>query len=245
MAFGIWQAVTTRSSVQFPQSMLDEAELFGSAAHTKPSTARGNPVRAIILAIRVEAFPFFCTELADDFAAPQDWDPASVRYVSEAARRYFTARAAYEMPTENSKEQRLRQKIRSEVTRPIRDRRFAASVLRAYGHRCAVCGVQLDLVEAAHIDPVEDPLSTDDVQNGIALCPLHHDAYDDGLLHLEPNGIVRLDEDRVKGLKQRSRDGGLDNFRKTLSSVARFPADESLRPDSKFMEARTRFLNRE
>lgn len=245
LAFGTWHNVTTRSSIQFPDRLLSEAELFGAAAFAKPSTALGFPSRAIVLALRVEAFPFFCLELADDFTGPQDWDPASVRRIEDAARRYFTAREGYEIAPTTPAKRALRERVRREVTRPIRDRRFAAEVLRAYGYRCAVCGLQLELVDAAHVDPVENATSSDHVTNGIALCALHHRAYDNGLLHIEPNGMLHLDGARLAVLAQRHLDGGLQDFRDGVSGTARFPANAKLRPDPVNMAARTEFMRRE
>lgn len=245
LAFGTWHNVTTRSSIQFPDRLLREAELFGAAAFAKPSTALGFSSRTIVLALRVEAFPFFCLELADDFTGPQDWDPASVRLIEESARRYFTARESYEIPATTPAKAALRERVRREVTRPIRDRRFAAEVLRAYGHRCAVCGIQLELVDAAHVDPVENATSSDDVSNGIALCALHHRAFDNGLLHIEPNGMLHLDAARLTALKQRQLDGGLQGFRDGFSGIARFPADAKLRPDPANMVLRAEFMRRE
>lgn len=46
---------------------------------------------------------------------------------------------------------------------------FALRVLEAYNNRCAMCGVQLRVLDAAHIIPVADPTSTDRTDNGLAL----------------------------------------------------------------------------
>ena len=49
----------------------------------------------------------------------------------------------------------------------MRDARFRKNVLVAYGYRCAISGIQLDLVDAAHIIPVEHERGTDELRNGI------------------------------------------------------------------------------
>ena len=41
-----------------------------------------------------------------------------------------------------------------------------------------MCGIQLGLIDAAHIIPHSNEKGTDDLDNGISLCPLHHRAYD-------------------------------------------------------------------
>jgi hypothetical protein len=75
-------------------------------------------------------------------------------------------------------------KVTRELT--VRNRAFRQAVSESYGYRCAVCGLKVrspDLllweVEAAHIVPHRF-LGRDDVCNGIALCRLHHWAFDVG-----------------------------------------------------------------
>ena len=71
--------------------------------------------------------------------------------------------------------------------RPMRDRVFRQSVLRAYDSRCAVTGLRLingggrAEVEAAHIRPVEAG-GPDIISNGIALSGTAHWMFDRGLL---------------------------------------------------------------
>ena len=74
---------------------------------------------------------------------------------------------------------------RETVTRPKRDPKFRHNVLMAYGWQCCVCGYDLRLgnqiagLEAAHIKwhTLGGP---DEVTNGLALCVLHHKAFDLG-----------------------------------------------------------------
>jgi len=68
----------------------------------------------------------------------------------------------------------------------LRNRGFRQAVVEAYECKCAVCGLkiqspdsQLWEVEAAHIVP-NRALGRDDIFNGIALCHLHHWAFDVG-----------------------------------------------------------------
>lgn len=73
-----------------------------------------------------------------------------------------------------------------------RDPAFRELVLRAYEYRCAVCGfaAQLDgrtlALEAAHVQwqARGGPCV---VENGIALCPLHHTLLDHGIWSLGPD----------------------------------------------------------
>jgi hypothetical protein len=68
----------------------------------------------------------------------------------------------------------------------LRNRAFRQAVVEAYSYKCAVCGLKIKSpdsllweVEAAHIVPHRS-LGRDDVCNGIALCHLHHWAFDVG-----------------------------------------------------------------
>ena len=68
----------------------------------------------------------------------------------------------------------------------LRARGFRQAVIEAYDCRCAVCGLKIKSpdflcweVEAAHIVP-NSSLGRDDIVNGIALCHLHHWAFDVG-----------------------------------------------------------------
>ena len=68
-----------------------------------------------------------------------------------------------------------------------RDPRFRRDVIHAYDAKCAVCGQDLSIderpldIEAAHIRPVCD-LGPDIIGNGLALCSLHHKAFDHGVI---------------------------------------------------------------
>ncbi len=74
-----------------------------------------------------------------------------------------------------------------------RQRLFAKRVLAAYGHACAACRSDVsntkgrNWVQACHIRPVKD-IGSDHLCNGIALCPSHHWAFDEGLMTLDPDG---------------------------------------------------------
>lgn len=75
----------------------------------------------------------------------------------------------------------------------LHQQRFRFDVLRAYRHRCTICALrERDLVQAAHIvaDPSPEGIAT--VVNGLALCAIHHLAYDRNLLGIDPTGVVHI-----------------------------------------------------
>jgi putative restriction endonuclease len=75
----------------------------------------------------------------------------------------------------------------TETRRRARDSGFIESVREAYNQTCVVCGSSREApdgrpeVEAAHIYPKSEG-GADDVRNGVALCRLHHWAFDTGWL---------------------------------------------------------------
>lgn len=73
-----------------------------------------------------------------------------------------------------------------------RDPTFRQRVLRAYEHRCAVCGLDLRIglitaaIEAAHIKWFQAN-GPDIESNGLALCSLHHKVFDLGGFTVRPD----------------------------------------------------------
>ncbi len=118
-----------------------------------------------------------------------------------------------------------------EIMRAFRDARFRPLVLQAYGNRCAVCGTALKLVDAAHIIPVSDPRGDDHVTNGLALCRLHHAAYDIGLLGVRSDYRVIINEASAKRLKEVQLAAGLQQFRAALPRHIMIPNVIEVRPD--------------
>lgn len=83
----------------------------------------------------------------------------------------------------------------------VRQRDFRGRILSAYLNRCAVCRIQMNLVEAAHIVPVSIRGSSDSTNNGVCLCALHHTAYDSGLLGIAPDYRVLVNQGKMSELR--------------------------------------------
>jgi hypothetical protein len=71
-------------------------------------------------------------------------------------------------------------------SRLVRDARFSRRVVEAYEGLCAMCGLDVGLVEGAHIYPVSAPGSYDEPWNGLSLCANHHLAFDKHLVGVDP-----------------------------------------------------------
>jgi putative restriction endonuclease len=83
-----------------------------------------------------------------------------------------------------------------ETQQRVHQRGFRERVLRAYQEQCAVCRLHHEeLLEAAHILSDKHPKGEPIVPNGLALCKLHHAAYDRNILGITPDRtvVIRLD----------------------------------------------------
>jgi len=128
-----------------------------------------------------------------------------------------------------------RQVVLYQLTKKLRDASFKARVLTAYGNRCAFSGMQLKLVDAAHILPVSYDKSTDDTSNGIALSALYHRAFDRGLVTFNDKYQIIVNDKKLSVLKEIGFDGGMDKFLKDLRPVIHVPPATSDRPHVDFV----------
>ncbi len=119
-----------------------------------------------------------------------------------------------------------RKEVIASIKRKYREHDFRHRVLTAYAHTCACCGVQLKLVEAAHIIPVASDTSTDETTNGVSLCSLHHKAYDQNLLSFDEKYRIEVSNDSVVSLKKLGLVGGLASFQNQLREAIILPADK-------------------
>jgi putative restriction endonuclease len=86
---------------------------------------------------------------------------------------------------------------RSYVTRAVRQRlhqvAFRERVIRAYQERCALCQLRHEeLLDAAHITPDSADEGAPVVTNGIALCKLHHAAFDRFFFAIRPDYVIEV-----------------------------------------------------
>jgi putative restriction endonuclease len=73
---------------------------------------------------------------------------------------------------------------------------FRPKVLRAYESQCAVCRLRhAPLLDAAHILSDKHRRGDPVVPNGLALCKIHHAAYDADIIGIRPDHIVEVRHD--------------------------------------------------
>jgi putative restriction endonuclease len=73
---------------------------------------------------------------------------------------------------------------------------FRAGVMRAYATRCAICSIRHSaLLDAAHIIPDADAAGSPETSNGLALCKIHHSAFDSNILGIQPDLTIQVRSD--------------------------------------------------
>lgn len=116
----------------------------------------------------------------------------------------------------------------TQAKRAQRDSQFQGDVKEAYNQTCAVCESKRMTpdgrpeVEAAHIRAVSEG-GKDTVANGIALCRLHHWAFDNGWISIEDDySIVVRDAPEVSGY---------EDFAQYQESRLNLPVSDKKKPD--------------
>jgi len=129
-----------------------------------------------------------------------------------------------------------RREIVQLISKKQRDNSFRSRVLRTYNYRCAFSGIQLKLVDAAHIIPVSFENSTDETSNGIALSAIHHKAYDKGLITFNEQYKIIFNESESHKLREFNLHGGLDKFIADLRPIIDVPPAISDRPNVAYIK---------
>ncbi|HPH43028.1 MAG: HNH endonuclease [Acidobacteria bacterium] len=129
-----------------------------------------------------------------------------------------------------------RRYITVEIQRRIHQNAFRARVLRAYQYSCAICRLRHhELLEAAHILEDKHPSGIPAVNNGLAMCAIHHKAFDSDILGIRPDYYVEIRDDVLQ-----EKDGpmllhGLQGFQ---GKILNLPRRMEERPDRERLEER-------
>lgn len=233
MVFVSWNAhvhqnAAYSASIHVPEYRLEEASGRGIAVHPRTSPPE------VVIGFTGENVSFVLRALEDMPMATQDAEEANV--IAEAS-------SADGIPPEKlAGMPQQRKKVAAAATRWSRDASFRRRVLQAYARTCAFCGVQLGLVQAAHILPVPEEGSTDEASNGLCLCATCHAAFDANLLGLDEDLSVLINKEKVATLKKNGLDGGLDEIVDRLNDQADVPLQAELQPAGNFVSARLKSL---
>lgn len=122
------------------------------------------------------------------------------------------------------------------MTRRLHQSLFRVRVLDAYAETCAVCRLRhWELLDAAHILPDKHPLGEPVVPNGLALCKLHHAAFDADILGVRPDLRVEVRDDVLRETDGPMLKIGLQGFDGRIITV---PRQKALRPNVDFLAER-------
>ena len=170
-----------------------------------------------------------------------------VEYALSAKSLHKTGRAAIDLALLNELDtldepqietkvtDRERRIILTQIAKKYRASDFQRRVLGAYSHRCAACGVQLNLIDAAHIIPVAATTSTDETKNGIALCKLHHAAFDRNLMSFDERYKIEVSDTELARLTAANLAGGLTTFKRALKTGIVLPSDKRDYPPPQYI----------
>lgn len=130
--------------------------------------------------------------------------------------------------------------IRRYITRAtqvrLHQQGFRGRVLLAYRERCAVCRLKhSELLDAAHILPDTHPKGEPIVPNGLALCRLHHAAFDQSIMGIRPDLGVEIREDILRETDGPMLVHGLQGFQGARIIV---PRRTELKPRQEFLAER-------
>lgn len=129
-----------------------------------------------------------------------------------------------------------RQYVTTIATRRVHQAAFRERVIRAYREACALCRLRhVELLDAAHIIPDSDPDGDPEIRNGLALCKLHHAAYDRQFLAIRPDYVVVVREDIL-----RESDGPVlrHGLQGVHNQAIHIPTRTSEQPDKALLERR-------
>ncbi len=113
---------------------------------------------------------------------------------------------------------------------------FRERVLAAYHRTCSLCQLRHEeLLDAAHIIPDGQPRGEPVIPNGIALCKLHHAAFDNNIIGIRPDLIVEIRTDVLREVDGPMLRHGLQGLHGSTITV---PHETRLRPAADRLEER-------
>ncbi len=198
-----------------PSIQVKEAALLN--AHNRAFSAYDRANGEIAISFRPEFLVEYCTNLATLHGFTADDEALGMLNTIDTLneRDVATRIANFE-----------RREVIVTIKRKYREYDFRRRVVNAYAATCAFCGIQLRLVEAAHIIPLAADASTDETRNGVALCALHHCAYDQNLISFDETYRIEVSATAIMRLSESGLVGGLAAFRKGIKSAIVLPADK-------------------
>ena len=90
----------------------------------------------------------------------------------------------------------IRRYVAAYTLRRLHQTSFREAVITAYASSCTLCRLRhRELLDAAHIIPDAEPLGDSVVQNGLCLCKIHHAAFDQNIVGVDPEYVIHVRKD--------------------------------------------------
>lgn len=119
----------------------------------------------------------------------------------------------------------------------LHQRAFRTRVVTAYGGRCAMCSLgHASLLDGAHIVPDGHPSGLPITANGLALCKIHHAAYDQRFIGVRPDLVIQVDTDLLEEIDGPMLRHGLQELHN--QPLRKTPARRVDKPDPERLEWR-------
>jgi putative restriction endonuclease len=129
-----------------------------------------------------------------------------------------------------------RQYVTATVRRRLHQAAFRERVLDAYRESCALCRLRhRELLDAAHIVADREPEGEPKVPNGLALCKLHHAAFDRFFLTVDPDYRILVRDDVLEEPDAPMLEHGLKRLHRERIHL---PRRQELRPSPELLERR-------
>lgn len=215
----------TRFSILFHKRIIDEARVKGWAVYVSNT---GEKIYAFVPAM----LPSFIAQILGDEDLPAD-------QVSEAA----VASGVIDSGIDRDLAALAAMRVTKAVNILVRKAGVGRRIREAYSNCCAMCGLGSNMLQGAHIYPVEAPGSNDEVWNGLSLCYNHHRAFDLHMIWIDPrSGDIHLHPSLVEEARNNQ---GARHFVESTWRRLSLPARRSDRPDSRMFERRYSYFEGE
>lgn len=159
-------------------------------------------------------------------------DDADLVFHVDVRRDYLRLESGESLTSDPVERRYTERWVRQRLHQPA----FRERVLRAYRERCAMCRLgHRRLLDAAHIVADRDPQGTPRVPNGLALCKLHHAAFDNHFVGIRPDLVLEV---RREILDEEDGPMLLHGLKGLQGSTLHTPRSKRNRPDEELLEIR-------
>jgi putative restriction endonuclease len=165
-------------------------------------------------------------------------DPASLTFDIQVDDEIGLARYQSAKPDSIAAQEATlhRRYITSSAKRRLHQVAFRERVLNAYETRCALCRLGHGaLLDAAHIIPDSEPGGEPEVSNGLALCKIHHAAFDLNYLGITPKFRIEVRQELLDEIDGPMLQHGIKAMH---GEQIHLPNQKKLRPTAERLEAR-------